>query len=235
MVDVRRRELPSLDDGFARMVSHQPTLATLRESLRDRLAKERGQTEEREYRQRVVDALLAQSTIDLPESMVAHELEHMVDNLKERLQSRGLSLETYLRSQDRDEAGLRADLRAGAERRVRTQLLLNEVAEREGITLSEEEIDAAVKNLAEESNEDVQKTQAWLAQGERLTNLRESLRRQKAMAVLVALAWGEGAGDAPPAPDAAPASTGSAWSQCATPGAAGVPTTASRSPRIGGC
>jgi trigger factor len=204
VMDVRRRELPPLDDGFARMVSSQPTLTTLRESLRDRLAKERGQAEEREYRQRVVDALLAQSTIDLPESMVAHELEHMVDNLKERLQSRGLSLETYLRSQDRDEAGLRADLRAGAERRVRTQLLLNEVAEREGITLSEEEIDAAVKNLAEESDEDVQKTQAWLAQGERLTSLRESLRRQKAMAVLVTLASGEGAGDAPPAPDAAP-------------------------------
>jgi len=126
----------------------------------------------------------------------------MVEDLAKRLQPRGLSLDTYLRSQDRDEARLRADLRSAAERRVRTHLLLNEVAEREGITLSEEEISAAVKNLADESREDMQKTQAWLAQGERLTGLREFLRRQKALAALVAFASERSAGDV--APDAGP-------------------------------
>ena len=85
---------------------------------------------------------------------------------------------------------------------MRAHLLLNEVAEGEGITLSEEEISAAVKNLADESREDMQKTQAWLAQGERLTGLREFLRRQKALAALVAFASERSAGDV--APDAGP-------------------------------
>jgi trigger factor len=202
VVDVRRKELPPLDDAFARTVSNQPTLAALRDSLRQRLMTERAETEDREYRDRVMEALLAQAAIDLPESLVQREIDHMVEDLAKRLQPRGLSLDTYLRSQDRDEARLRADLRSAAERRVRAHLLLNEVAEREGIILSEEEISAAVKNLADESREDMQKTQAWLAQGERLTGLREFLRRQKALAALVAFASERSAGDV--APDAGP-------------------------------
>jgi len=117
------------------------------------------------------------------------------------LEARGLSLETYLRSQDRDETRLRADLRSAAERRVRTHVFLSEVAEREGVTPSEEEISAAVKNLADESREDMQKTQAWLAQGERLEGLREFLRRQKALTALVAFA---SEGGVAPVPDAGP-------------------------------
>src|SRR5207302_724021 len=87
-----------LDDAFARTVSDQPTLAVLRDLLRDRLGKERASAAERDLRTRVIDALLAQAQIDLPESMVLHEVEHVLDDLVQRLRSGGLSLETYLRS-----------------------------------------------------------------------------------------------------------------------------------------
>ena len=190
VVDVRRKELPPLDDAFAGAVSDRSTLAALRELLRGRLAKERADAEERALRERVLEALLAQASIDLPESMVLHEVEHMVEELAGRLRSRGLSLETYLRSQEKDAATLQADLRPSAERRVRTRLLLEEVAKHEGLTPTEEEIATAVEKLAEESQEDIGKTKAWLAQGDRLAALQEHLLRQKAMAMLVALATG---------------------------------------------
>lgn len=186
VIDVRRKELPPLDDAFARLVSDESTLQGLRDKLRERLAGERADAEERDLRERVLDVVLSQVTIDLPESMVLHELEHTLEDLERRLRSRGLSLETYLRSQGKDSAGLRADLRPGAERRVRVRLLLDEVARRDGLTLTEEEIARAVENLAQESGDDVQKTQAWLAQGDRLAGLREHLLRQKAMMALVA-------------------------------------------------
>jgi trigger factor len=186
VIDVRRKELPPLDDAFARVVSEESTLEALRDRLRERLAKERAEAEERSLQERVLDAVLAGVTIDLPESMVAHETEHTLEDLGRRLRSRGLSLETYLRSQEKDDAGLRADLRAGAERRVRVRLLLDEVAKREGLSPTEEEIARAVENLAQESGEDVQKMQAWFAQGDRLAGLREHLSRQKAMMTLVA-------------------------------------------------
>jgi trigger factor len=186
VLDVRRKELPPLDDAFARTVSDQPTLAALRDGLRERLAKERAAEEERDHRERVLDAVSSQMTVDLPESMVTHEIEHMLEDLAGRLRTRGLNLETYLRSQGKDEAAFRADLRPGAERRVRTRVLLDAVVRQEGFALSEEEMARAVENLAAESGDDVQKMRAWLAQGDRLAGLREHLLRQKAMAVLVA-------------------------------------------------
>jgi trigger factor len=186
VLDVRRKEVPPLDDAFARTVSDETTLAALRERLHERLVRERAESEERDVRERVLEAVLAQVSVDLPEGMVLHEVEHMVQELTRRLQSRGLTLETYLRSQEKDDAALRADLRSGAERRVRVRLVLDEVARREGLTLTEEEMSRAVENLAQESREDVQKMQGWLAQGDRLVGLREYLLRQKAMATLVA-------------------------------------------------
>ncbi len=190
VVDVRRKVLPPLDDAFARTVSDQPTLDALRDGLRARLAKERTEAEERDLRERVLDAVLSQVTVDLPDSMVVHEIDHMLEDLAARLRSRGLNLATYLRSQGKDEASFRADLRPGAERRVRTRLLLDAVARHAGLAPTEEEMARAVENLAQESGEDVQKMRAWLAQGDRLAGLREHLLRQKAMALLIASAQG---------------------------------------------
>ncbi len=201
VADVRRKELPPLDDAFARLVSEEPSLQALRDRIRERLMSERAGAEERDLRERVLDAVLSRTDIDLPESMVLHEMEHTLEDLHRRLRSRGLSLETYLRSQGKDEAGLRVDLRPNAERRVRVRLLLDEVAAHEGLTLTEEEMSRAVENLAQESGEDVQKMQAWLAQGERTAGLREHLLRQKAMTLLVAHAAGSSeAGEATPTP-----------------------------------
>jgi trigger factor len=207
VLDVRRKALPPLDDAFARTVSDQPTLAALRDGLRERLAKERADAEERDFRERVLDAALSQVTVDLPDSMVAHEIDHMLEDLEGRLRSRGLTLETYMQSQGKDDAALRADFRTGAERRVRTRLLLDAVVHQEGLALTEEEMTRAVENLAQESGDDVQKMRAWLAQGDRLAGLREHLLRQKAMALLVASAQepsapgGPGGAAAGPTPD----------------------------------
>jgi trigger factor len=204
VLDVRRKELPALDDGFARLVSREPTLEALRARLRDRLAGERAEAEARDLRDRVVEAVLARVTIDLPESLVAREVEHRLEDLDRRLQARGLSRETYLRSQDKDEAQLRADLRPAAERRVRVRLLLDAVAEREGLAVSDDEVAQAVESLAQESGDTVQKMQAWLAQGDRLPALREQLLRQKALARLVTYAHGTpGAPEATAAGEAA--------------------------------
>ncbi len=183
--DVRRKELPALDDAFARMVSGQPTLQALREGLRARLVQERAEDTARELRNRVLEAVLAQTTVDLPESLVQHEVEHILEELTTRLRSRGLSLESYLRSSDKNEEALRAEMRPGAERRVRSRLLLEAVAEREALTVTEEEMAAEAEKLAGDLNRDVAKVRAWLAEGGRREGLRESILRRKAMAFLV--------------------------------------------------
>ncbi len=200
--DVRRKELPALDDAFAKVVSDQPTLEALREHLRARLARERAEEETQTVRERVLDAVLAQTSIDLPESLVRHEIEHMLEDLADRLRSRGLSLESYLRTSGKDEQALRAEMRPGAERRVRARLALEALARREALTISEEEMSAEVEKLASNLHQDVQKVLAWLAEGDRRAGLRETLLRQKAMRLLVDLVAGTAAGSSSEVPDA---------------------------------
>ncbi len=213
VADVRRKELPALDDAFARVVSDQQTLEALREGLRARMAAERAQEDARELRERVADAVLAQTQVDLPGSLVEHELDHMREDLNERLRSHGLTLESYLRSQSKDEAALRADMRPGAERRVRSRLLLEAVAGREELTVSEEEMTAEVEKLAADLNQDVAKVQAWLAEGNRRQGLRETVLRRKAMALLVDLVAG--------APEAASSGAAATSPAADTPGESG--------------
>ncbi|HLJ60472.1 MAG TPA: trigger factor [bacterium] len=183
--DVRRKELPPLDDAFAKTVSDQPTLAALREGLHARLAAERADEEVGALQDRVVDAVLAQTAIDLPESLVEHEVEHVLEDLAGRLQSRGLTLDGYLRSAGKDEAALRAEMRPRAERRVRVRLLLEAVSERESLAVGEEEMFAEVQKLAAELGQDIPKVEAWLAERGRRDGLRETMARRKAIAVLV--------------------------------------------------
>jgi trigger factor len=207
--DVRRKELPALDDAFARTVSDRKTLAELRDGLREKLAAERTAEEARARRERVLDAVLAQSTFDVPESLAVHEVEHMLEDLADHLRSRGLTLDSYARAVGKDEAALRADMREGALRRVRSRLLLETVAEREALSVPEEEMRAEVENLAAELKQDVAKVQAWLAEGGRQEGLRETLLRRKAMAFLVDAVSGAGtpaaAGAASePAPSSSP-------------------------------
>jgi len=197
VTDVRRKELPPLDDEFARKVSDQTTLAALRDGVRAQISREREERELSALQDRVVDAVLAQTTMELPESLVEHEIEHVLEDLSGRLQSRGMTLEAYLRSVNKDEAAFRAEVRPRAERRVRVRVLLEAVTEREGLTVSEEEMADEVKKLAAELQQDVPNVEKWLDEGGRRDGMRAGLLRRKAVDTLV-----EAVAGAAPAPRA---------------------------------
>lgn len=188
VVDVKQRELPPLNDEFAKTAANVPTLDALRDALRDRAAADAAARAAREYEQKVVDAVLETATIDLPDSLVAHEVEHLVADLTETLQRRGLTLQRYLDATEKSEDQLKAEFRPAAERRLQTQLALDEVARREGLEPSGEEIDHEVENVARRLQQDVPRVREWLADGGRYENLLGVMRREKALTHLVTLA-----------------------------------------------
>jgi trigger factor len=190
VADVRRKELPPLDDEFAKKVSDQTSLAGLRAGLRAQLDRERTERETSALQDRVVDAVLAQTTMELPESLVEHEIDHVVEDVTGRLQSRGMTLDSYLRSVDKDEVTFRGELRPRAERRVRVRVLLEAVTEREGLTISEEEMADEVKKLAAELQQDIPSVEKWLDEGSRRDGLRAGLLRRKAVDTLVGMVAG---------------------------------------------
>jgi len=187
---VKRRELPLLDDEFAKELKAQD-VADLRRQQRGRLEQERTQAAREAYEEAVISALLEGTTIDLPASLVDHEVEHLVADLTDALQRRGLTFPRYLEATGKDEAAVRDEFRPSAERRLRTQLALDEVARAAALDPSPEEIDREVENVARRLQQDVPRVREWLNQTDRLSSLTGTLRRQKALAHLVTVARGE--------------------------------------------
>lgn len=189
--DVKRRELPEVSDEFARTAGGVESVAALRDSLRARLEREAAEATRADYEQQVLEALLELAGIELPESMLEHEVEHMVADLADTLQRRGLTLQRYYDATQKDEAKLRAEFRPQAARRLQAQLAIEEVARAEQLSPSQEEIDREVENVARRLQQDAARVREWLVQTERYDSLTGSLRRQKALAHLVSLARGE--------------------------------------------
>jgi trigger factor len=190
VVNVKRRELPALDDEFAKELKAQD-LADLRRQQRGRLTEERTQAAREAHEEQVIGTLLEGATIELPASLVDHEVEHLLADLTDALQRRGLTFPRYLEATGKDEAAVRGEFRPSAERRLRTQLALDEVARAEGLEPSPEEIDREIENVARRLQQDVPRVREWLSQTGRLSSLTGTLRRQRALAHLVTLARGE--------------------------------------------
>lgn len=191
VVDVKRRRLPDLTDEFARTAAGVETVARLRDALRERAQREAQERAQQEDEQKAVDALLQGATIELPASLVDHEVEHLIADLSESLGRRGLTMERYLQVQEKTEDQLRTELRPPAEKRLRTQLALDELARREGLQPSQEEMDREVENVARGLRQEPAQVREWLAQNGRLDVLRATLRRRKALAVLLQSARGD--------------------------------------------
>ncbi len=190
VVDVKRRELPALDDAFAKSLGDVSTVDELRSRLRERLLAEAEARANEEYEERVLTAVLDQATAELPASLAEHEVDHLIGDLVESLQRRGYTLERYLDGAGKDMAGLREDLRPRAERRLRARLVLDEIARREGLVPSQEEITAEEAKVAADLKQDLDRVREWLdAEGRRQT-LIAMLRRRKTVATLVARARG---------------------------------------------
>src|SRR3989441_533321 len=184
VMDVKRRRLPDLTDEFARTAAGVETVHALREMLRDRTQREAQQRAQQEDEQKAADALLAGATIELPGSLVDHEGQHLVADLAESLSRRGITMDRYLQVQEKTEDQLRTELRPAAEKRLRTQLALDELARLEGLQPSQEEMDREVENVARGLQQDLPRVREWLAQNGRLDVVRGTLRRRKALSYL---------------------------------------------------
>ncbi len=185
VVEVRVRELPALDDAFAQMVSEHPTLADLREDLRNRLTAQASAQARAEYEQRVLQAVVEGAEVDLPESLVHAEVHELLEEFADQLRRRGLSWERYLQLSGKTAQQVHEEFRPRAESRLRSRLVLEAVAEAEGLEPSEEELARAVQNLAEESGRTPEEVRQALEQTGGTARLRRWLRRRRALAYLL--------------------------------------------------
>ena len=150
--EVKERQEPALDDEFAKDVSEFDTLDEFKKDLKEKLKARRQQQAERDYEAAVIDALLENLVCDVPEAMVEYRADKMVEEQAMRMQQNGLNFQDYLKYMGLSMDDVRAQAKTAADRAVRTALVLDAVAKAEGIEVSQEELDAEVKRLAEQFN-----------------------------------------------------------------------------------
>lgn len=193
VTDLKRKELPDLTDEFAKTAAKATSVQELRDVMRARMQQEVEARANEAHEAKVVDALLQSATVDVPASLVDHELQHLVTDLAESLSRRGLTMQRYLEATEKTEKQLLDELRPAADRRVRTQLAVDEFSRAERVEPTQEEIDREVENVARRLQLDDTRVREWLDQQGRYDTLVTALRRQQALARLVAIARGDAA------------------------------------------
>ena len=149
LLELRQKRLPDADDDFARGLGAYEDLAALREEIRRRLERSALDRARHGFADRIIEFAVANATIELPDLLIERELEVMFDELRVRLAEQGIGFEDYLRVTERDEDKLREEFRPDAERRVKTLLVLSEIAEKEQIEVDEATLAAEVERSRE--------------------------------------------------------------------------------------
>ena len=184
LLELRRKRMPEADDEFARTLGAYPDLPGLRSEISRRLERNALDRARHVFADRVIEFAVANSTLELPDLLIERELEVMLDELGVRLAEQNISLEDYLRATERDQTKLLAEFRPDAERRVKTLLVLSEIAEIEGIEVTDEELDADL-GRSRERYAGNQRLVAYLESARGRAYTRSLLRRSKTVETLV--------------------------------------------------
>ncbi|MBS5726108.1 MAG: trigger factor [Clostridiales bacterium] len=149
---LRRKELPALDDEFAKDVSDFDTFAAYEADVRANITSRKEKAADAAVEDQLIDALIEKLDADIPEAMFVNETENFVRDYDTRLRMQGLDLAKYFQYTGMDLDGLRAQMRPQAEKQVKTRLALEKIAQLENIDVTEEELEAEYTRLAEAYN-----------------------------------------------------------------------------------
>lgn len=154
--EIKEKELPELDDEFAKDVSEQDTLEALKEDIRKKQEESAQKRAENERRDAIVDKVVSNVEVDIPEVMVEDEIENMLRDFDNQLRYQGLSLETYLQYANKKIEEMKEQMKDDAYNRVKTQLTLEAIANEEKIEITSEEVDAEIEKYAKQYNADLE-------------------------------------------------------------------------------
>ena len=146
---IEAKELPALDDDFAKDVSEFDTLDEYKKEIKDNLTKKKEEQAKTEKENAVVDKAVENATMEIPEAMIDTQVENMVDDFARRIQSQGLSMEQYMQFTGATVDSLKEQMKPQAVKRIESRLVLEKVAEAENIQISDEKLDEELAKMAE--------------------------------------------------------------------------------------
>lgn len=183
--EVKRKHLPELDDEFAKDVSEFDTLEELKADTRKKLQERKQQEEEQYKKDTVAEKATENAEVDIPDVMIEREVDRMIQNLEQQLSMQGMTLEMYKQTMGDDADDLRESFREEAEKRVKTSLVLDAIAEEEKIEVTEEDVDEEVERLAELYNRPVDEIRKIFAGEANIESLKGEIKIRKTLEHLV--------------------------------------------------
>ena len=175
--EIKRKELPVLDDEFAKDVSEFDTLDAYKQSIREKLQNDREKSAEADVENQILEALIEKVEGEIPEEMYDNEVEESINSFAYRLQSQGLNLETYLKYTGMTTDSLKEQFRPQSEKQVKLRLALEKIAANEGLEPTAEELDAEYEKLAKMYEMEVDKIKNIVAEAQ----VKGDLQSQKAI------------------------------------------------------
>jgi len=147
--------LPEINDDFAKELGHD-SVDDLREDVRQHLLDQANKEADAEVERKIVEEIVSRSNVQFPEVMLDHEVRHDLEDIEAQLRQRNLTMEQYLSEIGETEEQFIEGLKQAASRRLRNGLVLGEIATREGIEVTDEEVQAEIERIAEERNASVE-------------------------------------------------------------------------------
>lgn len=158
--EIKAKELPELDDEFAKDVSEFDTLDELKDDLKKQIAERKEANAKTDFENQIIEQICENMEVEIPECMFTQKCDEMVQDYAYRLQMQGLDLNTYLQYLGQTMDQFKEQFMEGAKQQVKTKLALDAIVKAENIEASEEEIEAEVNKLAEQYNMEADKIKA---------------------------------------------------------------------------
>ncbi len=180
---IKKKELPALDDEFAKDVSEFNTLSELKADILEKLNQAGEKRAMAEMEDKALEAIANATEIDIPRAMIDTQIDKMLDEFRYRLSSQGLTLEQYAEYTGMKISDMRAQYEENAARAVKGTLILEKIAEKENIQVTEAEIEEELQKMADAYKMEVSKIKQIM--GDNLDGLNADLKTNKTLAFLV--------------------------------------------------
>ena len=180
--EIKKKELPELDDEFAKDVSEFDTLKELKASIKERLENSNKEKEKYEKQEAVMKIIVDEMKVDIPSGMIELEIDNMVKDMEQRMSYQGLKFEQYLKMLNKTEEEFRKECEPQAIEAIKSRLALEAIIKKEKIEATEEEIKDKIKEMAENYGRKAED----LENNDNIKNyIKQGIENEKAMEFLI--------------------------------------------------
>lgn len=181
--EVKTKEIPELDDEFAQDVSEFDTVDEYKESVRAKLKDQKADNAKRAQQEEALDKIIEDSQMDIPEAMITTQCDSMINQFAQQLAQSGLSMDQYMQMSGTSVDDFRNQVRPDAEKRIKSDLVLDAIAKAEGIEITEEDIDAEIAKMAEMYKMEADQLKSYMGEDEK-ENMKIDLMCERALALV---------------------------------------------------